>query len=81
MVVWVVECVVVVGCEGAERGALSLTMETIIFSKSSELVWRSLVLVDESCLCILGRAMSRGAETDVNSTASSSATESTLLDS
>jgi hypothetical protein len=69
---------------GAERGALSLTMDTIIFSKSSELMWRSRLLrllMEESWRRILGRAISRGAETEVNSTASSSASESTLPDS
>lgn len=71
-------------CEGAEKGALSLTMDTIIFSMSSELVWRSRLLrllVDESCLSILGRAISRGAETEVNSMVSSSARDSTLPES
>ena len=70
------------GAVGADRGALSLTMDTIIFSKSSELMWRSRLLrllVDESMRRILGR-ISRGADTDVNSTASSSS-ESTLPES
>lgn len=66
--------------DGAERGALSLTMETTIFSKSSELMWRSRRLAEESSRRILGR-ISRGAETEVNSGVSSSARESTLPES
>lgn len=64
----------------AERGALSLTMETTIFSKSSELMWRSRLLAEESSRRILGR-ISRGADTEVNSGVSSSASESTLPES
>lgn len=67
-------------CDGAERGALSLTMETIIFSKSSELMRRSRRVAEESSRCILGR-ISRGADTEVKSTVSSSARDSTLPDS
>lgn len=67
-------------CEGADRGALSLTIDTIIFSKSSELMRRSRLVVEESSLRILGR-ISRGAETEVKSTVSSSAKDSTLPES
>lgn len=66
--------------DGAERGALSLTMETTIFSKSSELMWRSRRLAEDSSRRILGR-ISRGADTEVNSGVSSSARESTLPES
>jgi hypothetical protein len=75
-----VEAIMSEVCEGAERGALSLTMDTIIFSKSSELMRRSRRLVEESSLRILGR-ISRGADTEVKSTASSSAKDSTLPES
>lgn len=48
-------------------------------------MWRSLprlrLLAHESCLWILGRRISSGADSEVNSTASSSATESTLPES
>lgn len=68
---------------GAESGAVSLTMETTIFSKSSEEMWRSLLLrllTVESRRCILGR-ISTGADSEMKSLASSSATESTLPES
>ena len=69
---------------GAERGVLSFTIDTTILPKSSELMCRSrllLLLMEESCLQIWGRTISRGADTEVNSTASSSITESTLPES
>ena len=70
---------------GAVSGSLASMMETTIFSSSSEVMWRSRprlrLLAHESCLCILGRTISTGLVSALRSTASSSATESTLPDS
>jgi hypothetical protein len=70
---------------GAFRGSFCSTMETTIFSKSPEVICRSRprlrLLAHESCRRILGRIISTGVESEVNSTASSSASESTLPDS
>jgi len=70
---------------GAVRGSLDSIIETTIFSSSSEVIWRWFprlrLLAHESCLRILGRTMSIRADSVPKSTASSSATESTLPDS
>jgi hypothetical protein len=70
---------------GASRGSLAWMMDATIFSRWSEVMWRSRprlrLLAHESCLRILGRRISMGADSEVKSTASSSATESTLPDS
>jgi hypothetical protein len=70
---------------GAFSGSLASTIERTIFSNSSEVMWRSRprlrLLAHESCLCIVGRTMSIGADSVVKSRASSSATESTLPES
>lgn len=69
---------------GAFKGSLHWIMPATIFSRSSEVIWRSLrlrLLAQESCLRILGRAMSRAGVSEQNSTASSSTTESRLPDS
>ncbi len=65
---------------GALNGTLASTMETTIFSRLSEVICRLRLLAHESCRCILGLRMSTGAHSVLSSTASSSATESTLPD-
>lgn len=67
--------------EGKVRSSLVWMIEVTIFSNSSEeMLHRLLLLEQESCLHILGRSLSVG-EAAVQSTASSSAMESTLADS
>jgi hypothetical protein len=70
---------------GALSGILDSIIVTTILERSSEVMCRSLprlrLLAHESCLRILGRRISTGADSVVKSTASSSATESTLPES